>query len=59
MALILRRVLATLVLPETFEPILRQRSIPRCVLDISVSKIGLQGAGNRLRAVGGFIPLPK
>jgi hypothetical protein len=34
-----------LVSPETFEPILRQRSVPRGVLDISVSKVGLQCAG--------------
>jgi hypothetical protein len=34
-----------LVSPKPLEPILRQRSVPRGVLDVSVSKVGLQGAG--------------
>jgi hypothetical protein len=33
-----------LIFPETFEAILRQRSVPRGVLDIPVSQVGLQCA---------------
>lgn len=34
-----------LIFPETFEPILRQRSVPRGVLDVSVSQVRLQRTG--------------
>lgn len=34
-----------LVLPETFEPILRQRGIARGVLDVLVTEVSLEGAG--------------
>jgi hypothetical protein len=35
----------SLILPETFEPILRQRGVPRGVLYVSVPEVGLQRAG--------------